>query len=58
MKGDGKMKDKNNNKSNEPTIAPGMNDNEELEQDATKQDIQKGEFTQVTTLSYDEVDPS
>ena len=52
------MKDKPMNKNNEPTIAPGMDDREELEQDATKSEIEKGEYTQVTTLSLDEVDPS
>ena len=41
-----------------PTVAPGMNDQEELEQDATNEEIKKGEYTSVTTLSYDEVNPS
>ncbi|MFE8699454.1 hypothetical protein ACFYKX_02325 [Cytobacillus sp. FJAT-54145] len=39
-------------------IAPGMDDQEELEQSATDEEIEKGEYTSVTTLSYDEVDPS
>lgn len=43
---------------NKPTIAPGMDDHEELNQEASKEEISKGDFTQVTTLSYDEVDPS
>ena len=42
----------------EPTLAPGMNDQDELEQSATENDVDKGDFTSVTTLSYDEVDPS
>lgn len=42
----------------EPTIAPGIDDNEELEQNATKEEIARGDYTEVTTLSYDEVDPS
>ncbi|WP_442593957.1 hypothetical protein [Neobacillus sp. D3-1R] len=46
------------NKELSPTVAPGMNDQEELEESATKQEIEKGEYTSVTTLSYDEVDPS
>ncbi len=42
----------------EPTLAPGMDDQEELEQSASKNEIENGEYTKVTTLSYDEVDPS
>jgi hypothetical protein len=45
-------------RNNVPNIAPGMDDQEELEQNASKAEIEKGEFTSVTTLSYDEVDPS
>lgn len=41
-----------------PTIAPGMDDQEELDQSADQKDVAKGEFTKVTTLSFDEVDPS
>jgi hypothetical protein len=39
-------------------IAPGMDDQEELDQDATKEEIKKGNYTHVTKLSYDEVGPS
>lgn len=39
-------------------IAPGMNDQEELNLKATREEIEKGDYTEVTTLSYDEVDPS
>lgn len=46
------------NKKNEPTIAAGIDDQEELNADATKKDVEDGEYTSVTTLSYDEVDPS
>jgi hypothetical protein len=42
----------------EPTLAPGMDDQEELEQNATSDEVKTGEYTSVTTLSYDEVDPS
>ncbi|MDQ0162030.1 hypothetical protein [Aeribacillus alveayuensis] len=42
----------------EPTIAPGIDDDEELEQNATKEEIARGDYTEVTTLSYDEVAPS
>ncbi|MDQ0154615.1 hypothetical protein [Robertmurraya andreesenii] len=45
-------------KQEEPTMAPGMSDHEELEQSATNEEIERGEFTEVTNLSYDEVDPS
>lgn len=43
-------------KKKEPTLAPG--DKGMLEKSASKQEIRKGDFTRVTTLSYDEVDPS
>lgn len=45
-------------KKHTPTLAPGLDDQEELEQSATNQEIETGEYTSVTTLSYDEVDPS
>lgn len=43
---------------NSSSIAPGLDDQEELEKNASKKDVQKGEYTPVYTLSYDEVDPS
>jgi hypothetical protein len=43
---------------NEPSIAPGMDDSEELEQNASQEEVKKGDYTSVTTLSYDEVEPS
>jgi hypothetical protein len=39
-------------------IAPGMDDDFELNEKATQEEIGKGESTKVVTLSYDEVDPS
>lgn len=51
------MKEKKGKKG-ESKIAPGMDDQEELKQDATEEEINKGDYTKVTTLSYDEVDPS
>ena len=39
-----------------PSVAPG--DEEALEAKASKEDIKRGNYTKVTTLSYDEVDPS
>ncbi|WP_421385142.1 hypothetical protein ACOJQI_10365 [Bacillus salacetis] len=44
--------------TDEATIAPGMDDGQGLNQDATDKDIKEGDYTEVTTLSYDEVDPS
>ncbi|AIE60051.1 hypothetical protein [Bacillus methanolicus] len=52
------MKDKKTQNNTEPTIAPGIDDNEELEQKASADEVRRGEYTSVTTLSYDEVDPS
>ncbi|WP_175638534.1 hypothetical protein [Metabacillus schmidteae] len=49
---------KQNNTTNQPTIAEGMNTEDELQQDATTDEISKGEYTNVTTLSLDENDPS
>lgn len=49
---------KQNKEENEPTLAAGMDDQEELDQSATHEEIEKGDFTKVTTLSFDEVDPS
>nr|WP_295969822.1 hypothetical protein [uncultured Bacillus sp.] len=43
---------------NEPIIAPGMDVNKELNRNATVKEVEKGEYTNVITLSYDEVDPS
>jgi len=40
----------------EPSLAPG--NKEVLEKSAGQEDIRKGNFTRVTTLSYDEADPS
>ncbi|WP_180960345.1 hypothetical protein [Neobacillus cucumis] len=46
------------NKKKEPTLAPGMDDQEELNTSASEKEVDHGEYTSVTTLSYDEVDPS
>ena len=46
------------NKKKQPTIAPGMDEQEELNASATEKEVKDGEYTSVTTLSYDEVDPS
>ena len=49
---------KKRNDITDSKIAPGMDDQEELEQSATEGEIERGDYTSVTTLSYDEVDPS
>jgi len=43
-------------KKEKPSAAPG--NKEFLEAKASKEEIKKGNYTKVTTLSYDEVDPS
>ncbi|MCP1158457.1 hypothetical protein [Bacillus infantis] len=42
----------------EPTMAPGIDDSDELNQDVSAQERQKGEYTNVTALVLDEADPS
>lgn len=43
-------------KKKEPVTAPG--DEEVLEAKASKEEIKRGDYTKVITLSYDEVEPS
>lgn len=45
-------------KNEEPTIAVGIDTEDELMEDATNEEVNKGEYTKVTTLSLDENDPS
>ncbi|WP_198006926.1 hypothetical protein [Desulforamulus reducens] len=42
----------NNKKQEKPLVAPGMRDF--LEKGASSEEIKRGDFTKVTTLSYDE----
>ena len=49
---------KQKNSADKPTIAEGMDTEDELQKDATSEEISKGEYTEVTTLSLDENDPS
>ena len=42
--------DENNN---EPTVAPGMNTHDELEEKATEKEVQSGDSTSVTRLFLD-----
>ncbi|MDQ0229658.1 hypothetical protein [Metabacillus malikii] len=39
-------------------VAPGIDDDEELNEKATSSEVAEGESTKVVTLSNDEVDPS
>lgn len=49
---------KNNDSKGEPTLAEGINTEDILNQDATQEDIENGESTNVTVLTLDENDPS
>ncbi|MGM0922339.1 MAG: hypothetical protein ACQEWW_14175 [Bacillota bacterium] len=49
---------KENRSSDEQTLAEGINTEDELNRDATEEEIENGDYTKVTTLSLDENDPS
>ncbi|SET05499.1 hypothetical protein SAMN05421676_102454 [Salinibacillus kushneri] len=49
---------KEKRKKEEPTIAPGMDTEDELKEEATKKEVEEGDYTNVTTVSWDENDPS
>jgi hypothetical protein len=49
---------KKRQKKDDATIAVGMDTETDLQEEATMEEIEKGDYTQVTTLSYDETDPS
>ncbi|WP_428909733.1 hypothetical protein [Niallia sp. Krafla_26] len=49
---------KQKNSADKPTIAEGINTEDELQKDATTEEISKGEYTEVIALSLDENDPS
>lgn len=52
------MKQKDGKKAKkEPTVAPGFED-ERFGENATREDIRKGNFTRVTRVFLDENDPS
>lgn len=40
-------------KEHEPTIAPGMNTSDPLEEETTKEEKERGEYTEVTRLYLD-----
>lgn len=47
------MPKKQKNKQKEPTIAPGMNTHDSLEKKASEEDIETGNYTEVTRLYLD-----
>ena len=49
---------KKQNHTEEPTIAEGINTEDQLDKTASQEEIAKGEYTKVVTLSLDENDPS
>ena len=49
---------KKHQKKEDATIAVGMDTESELQEEATMEEIEKGDYTKVTILSYDENDPS
>ncbi|UTR09808.1 hypothetical protein MM300_18250 [Evansella sp. LMS18] len=48
------MSEKKKSQNEEPTIATGIDDDEELSAEATPEEIKRGEYTKVITLSYDD----
>ncbi|MDR6224398.1 hypothetical protein [Desmospora profundinema] len=52
------MKEKRAQHHSKPAVATGMDDREELEQKASDDEVRRGDSTEVTTLRYDEVEPS
>ena len=49
---------KRNNHEEEATVADGITTQEELDESATPEEVAKGDYTKVVTLSLDENDPS
>ena len=45
-------------RTDEPTVAEGIDTEDELKESATPEEIAKGDYTRVTVLSWDENDPS
>ncbi|HZG72748.1 MAG TPA: hypothetical protein VEY51_14515 [Chondromyces sp.] len=48
---------KKRQRNEKPTMAEGIDTEDKLQQDATQEEIARGEYTSVTTLSFDENDP-
>ena len=49
---------KRQNHEEEPIVADGITTQEELDESATPEEVAKGDYTKVVTLSLDENDPS
>ncbi|MGG3571624.1 hypothetical protein ABES25_13345 [Bacillus gobiensis] len=49
---------KHRQRADEPTVAEGIDTEDELKEDASPEEKERGEYTNVTTLSLDENDPS
>lgn len=47
------MADHKRPSADEPTVAPGMNTHDQLEEKATAEEVQKGDYTSVTRLFLD-----
>ncbi|HEU4965192.1 MAG TPA: hypothetical protein VFV52_15295 [Bacilli bacterium] len=47
------QKKKRTREASEPTVAPGLED-DELHRDATEEEVRQGDYTMVTRLSWDE----
>jgi len=52
------MKKRKPGENGEPTLAEGIDTEDELNESASQEEIDKGEYTSVTTLSLDENDPA
>ena len=52
------MKKKKPDENGEPTLAEGINTEDVLDENASQEEIDNGEYTSVTTLSLDENDPA
>jgi len=49
---------KNRSSGDSPTIAPGLDTDAKLSQNASRKEARQGNTTRVTIVSLDEVDPS
>ena len=47
------MEKKRDSAEHEPTVAPSMNGHDPLEETATEEEVEKGDFTEVTRLFVD-----
>lgn len=52
------MKPNEKKQSPDPKVAPGLDPDEAYGEDATNAEVEKGDYTTVTKLTYDEYDPS